>query len=67
MKSVNLIPAARRDAKRRRKHRKACALACGAYAAALAGAVGVAHLALNEAGPTLDDRLAAVDADVRRF
>src|SRR5665213_937838 len=40
MQGVNLIPASRRDAKRRRLHTRWCAAGCAVYAAAaLAGAV----------------------------
>ena len=67
MKSVNLIPAPRRDAKRRRKHRNACMAVCGAYALVLAGAVGLAHVALSGTGRALDEQLADADAEVRRI
>src|SRR5687767_14402437 len=67
MKSINLIPAPRRDAKRRRKHRMICGVTCGAYGVLLAGAVGAAHLALSSASESLDKRLAATDSDIQRF
>ena len=67
MKSVNLIPGPRRDAKRRRRQRNTCAAVCGAYAALLAGAVGVAHLTLSGTGRALDEQLADADADVRKL
>jgi hypothetical protein len=67
MKSVNLIPAPRRDAKRRRKVRNACAAACGGYAAALACAVGVAHLLWSGASAALDGQLASADAEIQRL
>lgn len=66
MKSVNLIPTARRDAKRRRRHRNTCAAACGAYGALLAAAVGVAHLALGSNGVSLDQRLASTESEIQR-
>ena len=67
MKSVNLIPGPRRDAKRRRKHRNTCAAACGAYGLLLAAAVGAAHFVGPGSGESLDERLAAADNDIRRF
>ena len=68
MKSVNLIPAARRDAKRRRQRRATCALACGAYAALLACGLGAAHLMWNTGdGLPPAQRLAATEEDIRRF
>ena len=50
MKSVNLIPAPRRDAKRRRRHHCICVAACGAYAIALACALGITQLAWRTNG-----------------
>jgi hypothetical protein len=67
VKSVNLIPAPRRDAKRRRRHRNACLAVCGAYASLLAGAVGVAHVALTGTGRTLDQQLASAESEVQRI
>jgi hypothetical protein len=66
MKSVNLIPAPRRDAKRRRRHRNVCALACGTYALALGCALGVAHLMFAGAAARLDEELHATDAAIER-
>jgi hypothetical protein len=66
MKSVNLIPAPRRDAKRRRKHRKICAAACGAYALLLAGALGAAHIAWSGVGASLDEQLGKLDTSIER-
>jgi hypothetical protein len=69
MKTTNLIPARRRDAKRRRRHRNAWVTACGAYAALLACAVGMAHVVWGNAGAAeeLGGRLTAADNDIRRF
>jgi hypothetical protein len=67
MKSVNLIPTPRRDAKRRRRHRNVCAAACGAYGLLLAAAVGVAHFVGPGSGESLAERLAAADTDIHRF
>ena len=67
MKTVNLIPAPRRDAKRRRRHRAVCAAACGAYALLLGCAVGVAHLVSPGGGESVEARLAAVDKDIARL
>jgi hypothetical protein len=66
MKSVNLIPAPRRDAKRRRRHRNVCAAACGAYGVLLTCALGVAHLMWSGAGAKLDEELASADAAIER-
>lgn len=67
MKSVNLIPTPRRQAKRRRKHRRAGVAACAGYTALLACAVGVAHLLWSGATEAVDERLAAADADIQRL
>src|SRR5579884_4102429 len=53
MRDVNLIPAPRRDAKRRRRLMRRCAAWCAAYAVAVAAA-SVASLALWP-GPTEQD------------
>ena len=66
MKSVNLIPAARRDAKRRRKLQTVCAAACGAYGVVLACSIGAAHLMLS-AGGDLQSRLNSIEAEVERL
>jgi hypothetical protein len=66
MKTVNLIPAPRRDAKRRRRHRNACAAVCCAYALVLGCAVGIAHLAWP-GGEPVESRLTAVDKDIDRL
>jgi hypothetical protein len=72
MKSINLIPAARRDAKRRRKHRNACAAACCAYGVMLACAVGVAHVVCagdggGGGGEPLPVRLSKAEAEIERY
>jgi Tfp pilus assembly protein PilN len=73
MESVNLIPAFRRDARRRRRHLRVSALACGAYAVLLACGLVAAHV-LWDAGAVpaggaapLEQQLAAADDDVRRL
>lgn len=66
MKSVNLIPAPRRDSKRRRKHRNICAAACGAYALLLAASLGMAYLAWSGVGASLDEQLAQLDTTIDR-
>lgn len=68
MKSVNLIPSPRREAKRRRQRHKACAVACAAYTALLACGLGAAHLFWD----TRDDvspsrRLASTEDDIQRL
>jgi hypothetical protein len=67
MKTVNLIPAPRRDAKRRRAHRNVCAAACGAYALLLGCAVGLTHLLWAGGGESVQARVAAVDKDIARL
>jgi hypothetical protein len=67
MKNVNLIPAPRRDAKRRRKQRTTCALVCGAYAVVLLLGVGVAQLAFRGSGAVLGERINAAANDIRRL
>jgi hypothetical protein len=68
MKTVNLIPAARRDAKWRRRHRKACAAACCAYAVLLACALGVTYVVLSGGGgESIGDRLASTEAEIGRL
>jgi hypothetical protein len=67
MKSVNLIPAPRRDAKRRRRQRRACTAVCGAYAIVLAGAVGFTQLGWRTGGHSLGERLSATDAAIQRL
>ena len=71
MKTVNLIPVPRREAKRRRKQRGVCVAACGSYALLLAGALGAAHLAWSGGGgggaKSLETRLAAAARDTERL
>ncbi len=67
MISVNLVPAARRHAKRRRRHRNVCAAYCGAYGLLLACAVGGVHLLWSGGGAQVGQELASTDADIRRL
>jgi hypothetical protein len=69
MKSVNLIPGPRRDAKRRRRHRNTCVAACGAYAAVLACAVGVARIVWGGAAVVeeLGTRIETAEKDIHRL
>jgi hypothetical protein len=67
MKSVNLIPASRRDAKRRRKQQTFCAITCGAYGLLLACGIGAAHMLLAADGDSLESRLKSVDGEVSRL
>ena len=67
MKTTNLIPTPRLEAKRRRKQRNACAAACGAYALLLAGTLGAAHLAWSGGNESVEARLAAVQQDTARL
>jgi hypothetical protein len=68
MKSINLIPAARRDAKRRRKHTTVCVAACCAYGVVLLGALAVVHVVFSgEGGEPLSARLTSTDAEIDRY
>ena len=68
MKSINLIPAARRDAKRRRKHRNACVTACCAYGVVLLGALGLVHVvSTGGRGEPVAAGLAKAEADIERY
>ncbi len=67
MKTTNLIPTPRREAKRRRGQRNACAAACGAYALLLAASLGVAHLVGPGGSESVEARLAAVEQDTTRL
>ncbi|HZL38511.1 MAG TPA: PilN domain-containing protein [Tepidisphaeraceae bacterium] len=63
---MNLIPASRRDAKRRRLHTRWCAAGCAVYAAAaLAGAVAC-QLSWGGARPALAAQIHAADEQVSR-
>ena len=60
MKTINLIPAPRLQARRRRVHRLRCAAGCLAYAGVLSIATAVSHAVLETADPQLQNRLTAV-------
>ena len=67
MNSVNLIPAPRLAAKRRRVHMRRCAVACAAWAVVSVVAAGVAHAMCRQADdPQADERLAAVADEIAR-
>lgn len=60
MKTINLIPAPRLQARRRRVHRLRCAAGCLAYAGVLGIATAISHAVLETADPQLQNRLTAV-------
>src|SRR3954454_19723313 len=64
MTAINLIPAPRLDARRRRSRRNRCVLGCAAYAVAAVAASGAAHGRWGEAGAHVADELTAAAADV---
>jgi Tfp pilus assembly protein PilN len=69
MKTVNLIPAARRDAKRSRRRRTVCAAACCAYAMLLACGLAGTYVMLSGSGggESTQASLAATDAEIDRL
>lgn len=67
MNSVNLIPAPRLAAQKRRVHLRRCAAGCCAWAVASALAAGAAHAMWRQAeDPQFEERLAAVSDDIER-
>jgi hypothetical protein len=67
MNSVNLIPAPRLAAQKRRVHLRRCAAVCCAWAVASAVAAGAAHAMWRQVeDPQSEERLAAVADDVER-
>ena len=67
MKSVNLIPAHRTAAKRRRVHLRRCAAGCAAWAVLSAVAAGAAHAMWRTADDSVAaERLAAVNDEIER-
>src|SRR4051812_37846292 len=67
MNSVNLIPAPRLAAQKRRVHLRRCAAACCAWAVASALAAGAAHAMWRQAeDPQSDERLSVVSDDIER-
>jgi hypothetical protein len=67
MNSVNLIPAPRLAARKRRVHLRRCAAACCGWAVASALAAGAAHAMWRPVDdPQSDERLAVVSDDIER-
>src|SRR5437868_396304 len=66
MQNINLIPAPRRAAKRRRVHLRRCMIGCAAWAALSAGAVCLAHAVWRVEDPQAGERLARVNDEIVR-
>ncbi|HWE93454.1 MAG TPA: hypothetical protein VG269_05715 [Tepidisphaeraceae bacterium] len=66
MRSVNLIPAPRRDAKRLRRHMRWCMAACGACATAVIVAAVGCRVIWGGGEPGLDRQLTIAEEEVRR-
>ena len=67
MKSVNLIPAPRRAARRRRVHLRRCAAVCAVWAVLSGVAAGGSHALWRDAdGAQAEDRYATVTEDIQR-
>lgn len=66
MRNVNLIPARRRDAKRRRAHIRWCAVGCAAYALFAIAAGGLAWNAWAGEDPEVRKEIVHVDEEIRR-
>jgi hypothetical protein len=67
MKSVNLIPAPRLVAKRRRLHLRRCAVGCAVWAVMSATAAGATHVMWRTAmDPQAQERLAQVEDEIER-
>jgi hypothetical protein len=66
MKSINLIPAPRRAAKRRRVHLRLCTGGCAAWAVLALLAACVSHAVWHGEDPQAGDRLARVSEEMQR-
>ena len=66
MKPINLIPAARMEARRRRAHWLRCAGGCAAYSVLLLVACVLARLAYGKGDPTVHEKLAESETVVNR-
>lgn len=64
MNNVNLIPAPRRAARRRRAHLRRCAIGCAAWAVLSLAAAGAARAPWRGEGSQADQRLAQVGAEM---
>lgn len=66
MKSINLIPSPRREARRRARQRRRCAIGCAAYAAVLSAACSAAWGVWDQRDPGTDGRLGDLAGQIRR-
>lgn len=66
MDGINLIPAPRRFAKRRRVHLRFCVVACAAWLVLSIGAAALAHMVWRTEDPQAADRLAKVNEEMQR-
>ncbi|MDB5301979.1 MAG: hypothetical protein JWO87_3642 [Phycisphaerales bacterium] len=66
MRSINLIPAPRRDAKRRRGHLRWCAAGCGGFSGAVLLAAIACRVLWGGGEPGLDRQLTIAQEEVRR-
>lgn len=66
MSNINLIPLRRRDAKRRRRHIRWCAVGCCAYALAATAAGAAAIYTWGGEDLVVADQLAHVEQDIQR-
>ena len=66
MNGINLIPAPRRAARRRRQHMCYCAAGCAAWALLSLAAAGFAHALWPSGDPRAAERLAEVTAEMQR-
>lgn len=66
MKNINLIPAPRRAAKRRRVHLRRCVVGCAAWAVVSAGAAAVSRAVWRADDPQAVERLAKVSQEMEQ-
>jgi hypothetical protein len=66
MKNINLIPAPRRAAKRRRLHLRRCIAGCAAWGVLSVGAAVAAHVVWRGEDPQTPERLARVNQEMEQ-
>jgi hypothetical protein len=66
MKSINLIPAPRRAARRRKLHLRRCTIGCAVWGVLSLAAAGAAQAIWRGDEPQADERLAKVGEEMRR-
>src|SRR5678816_1462833 len=66
MDGINLIPAPRLAARRRRVHRRYCAAGCAAWAVLSVALAGAAHVIWHADDPQAAERLAQVTEEMQR-